>query len=89
MKNNDHLLLKWETLKGWCFENSPEALQAFKDYVAIGMNMSAMFQHDTVEQKELICKMIDSINGEIQNDWSGEMYTKEQAKKYILEYRQK
>lgn len=31
--------------------------------------------------------MIDSFDGTITNDWSGEVYeTKETAKKYILEY---
>jgi hypothetical protein len=27
------------------------------------------------------------LDGEIQNDWSGETYTKEEAKKYLREYR--
>lgn len=86
-ENNDHLLLKWGTLKGWCFENSPEALERFKEYVEIGASWSAMAQQDTPRQKELICEMIDLINGPIENDWTGETYeNKEDAKKYILEY---
>lgn len=90
MEKPDYLLLKWGTLKGWNFENSPEAFEAFKEYVELGASMSAMMQHDSPRQKELIYKMIDTINGPIQNDWTGETYTdKEEAKKYVLEYRSK
>lgn len=86
-ENNDYLLLKWGTLKGWCFENSPEAFEALKEYNSLGASMSAMAQKDTPRQKELICQMIDKVNGPIQNDWTGETYDdKEKAKEYILEY---
>lgn len=89
-ENNDYLLLKWGTLKGWNFENSPEAFEAYEEYVELGASMSAMMQHDTPKQKELICKIIDTVNGPIQNDWTGEIYNdKEHAKRYVLEYRSK
>ena len=85
--NNDHILLKWGTLKGWNFKNSPEAFDAFKEYNEIGMSFSAMAQKDTERQKELICIMIDKINGFVENDWSGETYeNREDAKKYVMEY---
>ena len=45
-----------------------------------------MLQKDTQEQKEILCKVIDLIDGEIENDWSGEIMSKEEAKKYIMEY---
>lgn len=86
-KNKDYLLLKWGTLKGWTFENSPEAFEALKEYIQIGASMSAMMQKDTPRQKELICIMIDTVKGEVQNDWSGEIYkNKKDAKKYVMEY---
>lgn len=86
-ENNDYILLKWGTLKGWCFENSPEAFEALQEYDKIGSSMSAMMQDDTPRQKELICTMIEKVNGEVQNDWSGEVYVnKEDAKKYVMEY---
>ena len=86
-ENEDYILLKWGTLKGWCFENSPEALEAFKEYCEIGASYSAMMQRDTERQKELICIMIDKVNGEVQNDWSGEIYKdKNKAKEYVLNY---
>lgn len=89
-ENNDYLLLKWGTLKGWSFRNSPEALKHLEEYDSLGSSMSAMMQQDTPRQKELICLMIDTVNGPIQNDWTGETYTdKEEAKKYVLEYRTK
>lgn len=86
--NKDYLLLKWGTLKGWCFENSPEAFEALKEYDQIGSSMSAMMQKDTDRQKELICIMIDKVNGTVSSDWTGEDWTDngEAAKKYIMEY---
>lgn len=90
-KNNDYLLLKWGTLKGWCFENSPEAFEALKEYNKIGSSMSAMAQRDTDRQKELICIMIDKVNGSVSSDWTGEDWTdnRDAAKKYVMEYREK
>lgn len=89
-QNTDYLLLKWGTLKGWCFGNSPEAFKALKKYGKLGMSYGAMTQHDSPEQKELICIMIDKVNGKVQNDWSGEIYdNKEDAKKYVMDYGKK
>lgn len=88
MEKPDYLLLKWGTLKAWNFENSPKAFEALKEYNQLGSSFSAMAQNDTERQKELICIMIDEVQGPVQNDWSGEIYDdREQAKKYVLEYR--
>jgi len=84
---SDYLLLKWGTIKGYNLKNSPEAFEALREYSKLGVSMSVMAQKDTQRQKELICEIIDKVNGNIQNDWTGEWYkTKEDAKKYILEY---
>lgn len=84
----DYLLLTWGTLKGWCFENSPEAWEALQEYGKIGASASVMAQNDTPRQKELICIMIDKVNGEVKNDWTGEVYeNREDAKKHIMEYK--
>ena len=90
-ENKDFLLLKWGTLKGWRFENSPEAFAALEEYGKIGSSLSAMMQRDTPRQKELICIMIDKVNGSVQSDWTGEDWTnnRDEAKKYILEYGKK
>lgn len=83
--SEDYLLLKWGSLKGWNLtsERGKELLQQWFD---AGVSMSAMLHKDTDAQKELILQMIDECQGSIQNDWSGEYYTKEQAKKYIMTY---
>lgn len=87
MDNTDYILLKWGTLKGWSLENSPEALANLKEYSELGQSASVMLQKDTSRQKELICLMIDKVNGSVQNDWSGEIYEdREAAKRYIMEY---
>lgn len=84
----EHLLLKWGTIKGWCFE-SEATLAAARRYAEAGaVSAGAMSQNDTPEQKQALCDIIDAIEGPIQNDWSGEMMTKEQAKEYVLTYGQ-
>lgn len=89
-EGNDYILLKWGTLKGYDFNNSPEAFEALEEYEKLGACMSVMMQQDTVRQKELICIMIDKVKGPVQNDWTGEVYEdREEAKKYVMEYRNK
>ena len=85
-KEKDYLLLKWGSLKDWSGVNNPEAKKLIHKWIRLGVSMSAMMQKDTPEQKELLCQVIDNIDGKIQNDWDGKFYTKKQAKKYILGY---
>jgi len=80
------LTLKWGTLKCWNF-NSPKAKKLLREYMKIGQSVSAIMQNDTPRQKEIICQLIDI--GEFETvclDWEGIDVTKEEAKKYVLEY---
>lgn len=86
--SGEYLLLKWGTLKGWDLGNNEKAKAAAQRYADGGMSLSAMAQHDTPEQKQALCDLIDAIDGDIQNDWSGEKYTKDEAKAYVREYGQ-
>lgn len=45
-----------------------------------------MLQRDLPEQKQILCELIDSIDGEIWNDWENVAMTKEAAKTYVLNY---
>lgn len=82
----DSLTLKWGTLKAWDF-NSKKGQELLKEYNEIGSSMSAMAQHDTPRQKEIICELIDEGNfKKIYLDWEGKRVTKEEAKKYVMEY---
>lgn len=83
----DHLLLKWGTIKSWHL-HSEKGQALLKKYFELGSSMSAAMQHDTDEQKQLVCDMIDECNGEIQEDWGGEILSKEQAKEYVMSYGQ-
>jgi len=83
---SEHLTLKWGTLKGWDLE-SDASMAALRKYVEGGeVSMSCMAQHDTDAQKQALCELIDAVDGEIVNDWSGEPMTKEDAKKYVMEW---
>lgn len=81
----EHLKLKWGTLKGWKIEKDSNH-ELLRRYFEIGSSASAMLQEDTAEQKQIICDLIDGIDGEIENDWSGEEMTKEAAKDYVMNY---
>jgi hypothetical protein len=81
----ESLRLKWGTIKGW--SNLTEASGALlKEYFSDGVPTSCMDDHPDDRKKAILCKLIDQLDGEIQNDWSGEMMSKEEAKKYVLEY---
>lgn len=82
---NESLLLKWGTLKGWNLE-SDKSMAALKKYAEFGMSWSVATHHDSDEQKAALCELIDAIDGEIQSDWTGEYMTKEEAKKYVMDY---
>ena len=83
----EHLTLKWGTLKGWQLE-SEKSRGIMQQYINLGSSMSAMAQRDTPEQKTLICDLIDAVDGEIWNDWDGVKMSKDDAKKYVMEYGQ-
>lgn len=82
----EYLLLKWGTLKDWSGLKSDKTKALVKRYLDLGASMSAMMQRDTPEQKQIICELIDALDGEVSNDWSGEVMTKDQAKEYVQNY---
>ena len=83
---SDSLLLKRGTLKGWDMK-SEAAKAAAAAYLNAGpQTMSAMAQRDTEDQKKALCDLIDAIDGTITNDWSGEDMSKDEAKRYVMEY---
>jgi len=83
--NKDYITLKWGTLKSWNI-TSEKGIELLKKYNEIGSSFSAATQRDTSEQKRLICDMIDTIPGDIYLDWDDKDVTKEEAKKYVMEY---
>ena len=81
----ESLLLKWGTVKGW--DNLSDAsVKLMERFFADGMSMSAMTDHPDDARKAILCELIDQLDGEIENDWSGEKMTKDEAKKYVTEY---
>lgn len=84
--SEDYLLLKWGSLKGWNLESNEEARKLLKKWGEGGVEMSAMAQNDTPEQKAILCDLIRIHTGLIVNDWDGNEYTKEQAIDYIMNY---
>lgn len=80
------ILLKWGTLKGWDVTDDPAAQALLKAYFEEGASLSAMDQKDTPSQKETLKRLCRQVTGEIVNDWSGEVYTPEQACAYIDDY---
>jgi hypothetical protein len=85
--STDSLSLKWGTLKSWDLKSEP-ALAAAKAYFDAGKVMgSAMLQHDTPEQVEAICNLIDALDAEtVFLEWDGADVSKEEAKAYVRGY---
>ena len=85
-ESEEYLTLKWGSLKSWKINNE-KAFEAFKKWNEIGVSASAMCHHDTPEQKELICEIIDNMDIEgVCLAYDGKMVSKEEAKKYVMEY---
>lgn len=83
----DSLTLKWGTLKAWDLK-SDAALKAAQRYADIGEHsMGAATQHDTAEQKQALCDLIDALDCEtVYLDWDGKDVSKDEAKRYVTEY---
>ena len=83
---SDKLLLKWGTVKAWDFETTEcKAFELLKEYME-DAPMSCVTDHPDESRKKLLCRVIDEMDGEIQNDWAGEMMTKDEAKDYVMTY---
>ena len=86
MEDKEYLTLKWGTLKAWNLK-SDKSKELLKKYHEIGLSLSAMLQNDTQEQKKIICRIIDECDAEtIYLDWDGKYVSKDEAKKYVMEY---
>ena len=85
MADEDYITLKWGTLKAWKL-TSEKGKELIREYAEIGSSLSAMVQHDTPRQKQLICEMINEVPGDIFLDWDEVYVGKEEAKRYINEY---
>lgn len=84
--SDEYLTLKWGSLKSWNIENG-KGRELLKKYFDLGVQMSAMMQHDTPEQKDIICQIIDECDVEtVYLDWDDKDISKEDAKKYVMEY---
>lgn len=82
----EHLTLKWGTLKSWEF-NSEKGKELLEKYFKIGSSASAMLQKDTDEQKKIICDLIDiGTFKKVYLDWDGRYISKDEAKKYVMDY---
>lgn len=86
--STETLYLKWGTFKGYdnLIEGGPMEIALKKYFDVPNHSMSAMLQKDTDEQQQYLLEAIDGCQGEIWNSWLGEVMSKEEAKKYILEY---
>ena len=83
--DTDFVELKWGTLKAYKLEN-PAFDPLIEEYNREGASLSAMAQHNTTRQKEIICEIIDIIGKDVYLDWDGEYVSPEKAKEYVMNY---
>lgn len=80
-----YISLKWGTINGW--KNiSEDIVTLLEEYWKDGRPFGSMSDRPNEERRLILCKIIDAFDGELQNDWTGKNMTKEEAKKYIMEY---
>ena len=86
-KYNERLTLKWGTLKSWDFEKEGNCMKLLNEYAKLGMSWGAAQQKDSLEQKKIICQIIDKVNAkQIFLDWDGKWVSKKKAKEYVMNY---
>lgn len=79
------LSLKWGTVKGWR-DLSKTSMAILQRYFADGMPMSCAMDRPNDERKQILCELIDELDGRIYLDWDGKYVSKVEAKKYVAEY---
>jgi hypothetical protein len=86
--NKEFLALKYGGLKTWKFNDNEEAKKLIDEYNII-LNKVGSFKR-TERQKQICLELIDIVKAdEIYLNFEGEYVTKEQAKNYILTYKEK
>lgn len=85
---SEHLSLKWGTLKSWHLNPDGPAMAAFRRYQDAGdVHSSAILQHDTAEQIDALCDLIDALDAPtVYLEYDGAHVSKELAKVYVREY---
>lgn len=82
----DYLLLKWGTIKSYNYEKNEKAQEIIKKYNSEWLSWNwVMMQKDNERQVQFLFDLIDITDWTISSDWSWECFTKEGAKKYILD----
>lgn len=85
-KDDYSLTLKFGTLKAWNIKDG-DCRDLLKKYLLTGISTSLACHKNTIEQKNILCELIDKFNyGKIYNDWEGTELSKEEAKDYIMNY---
>ena len=80
----EYISLKWGSLKAWDL-HSDKCMELLKLYFNYGVSASAMLHHDSLEQKEILCSLIDECNAEqVHLDWDGKFVSKDEAKEYVM-----
>jgi len=79
------LLLKWGTVKGWRDFQDGECKDLLAKYLD-DSPASCMLDNPDESQKMILCELIDKLDGTIWNDWDDKEMTKDEAKKYVMEY---
>ncbi|RIV79546.1 hypothetical protein D2V04_06130 [Pelagerythrobacter aerophilus] len=75
-------------MKGWDLNEDGPAFKALQRYHEEPTALGAMQQQDTDSQKQAICDIIDALDADtVYLDWDGKDVSKEEAKRYVLEYR--
>jgi len=85
MNEKEKLTLKWGTVKGW--DNLSEKSQAIMArYFEDGVPSSCATDRPDADRKQILCELINQLEGTIFLDWDGKFVTKDEAKEYITTY---
>lgn len=87
MKTEGNFLeLKWGTVKSYDLTSNPTALKLMEEYFELDTYEPGPRRAETDKQKELLCRIIEAVGGNIYLSWDAKYASVQGAKDYVMNY---
>lgn len=83
----ESIILSHGMMVGYCCKVGTGFYGLLESYHKSGVLSTALSPPYTTAQKKALCKLVDTVHGDVFLDWDEKFTTKEDAKRYIREYR--
>lgn len=84
--SDDILTLKFGSVKSWNLSSDNVAHEKILSLSDLPFRYLNGVRYLSEEQKNVVCEVIDLVDGQIILEWTGKSMSKEEAKAYVLNY---